>query len=95
MVSAKQRLKAAFREYYRSRGYGQRRTEKHVKSDLCAFVRNIAEYYDVTPGHVSSRMAGWAKSGLVPVSLDMYATMFVWHRTREGHVYWANRFGFY
>jgi len=99
MITAKQQLKVAFAAYYRRQGVGRKRIEKLVKADLCAYVRNVAASYDVPQGRVRRSMVRWATMAEAnpanPVDMGGYASMFTWHRSPEGHTYWANRFGFF
>ena len=99
MIAAKQLLKATFAAYYRRQGVGRKRMEKLLKADLCAYVRNVAASYGVPQSRVRISMTRWAtvKAGCPsnPVEIGGYASMFTWHRSPEGHTYWANRFGFF
>ncbi|MNJ09303.1 hypothetical protein D3C77_34470 [compost metagenome] len=89
MNRARKQLKAAFTLYYKRKGVGQRRLSKLVKSDVCAVIRNTASYYRQPQGYVRLRMQGWVGD------IEGMASMFIWHRSPEGHIYWANRFGFF
>lgn len=98
MISAKQQLKRAFRLYYKRQDVGRKRMEKLVKVDLCAYVRNVATAYEVTQSSVRRGMVlwgAWKNNPADPFDLSSYASMFQWHRSPEGHIYWANRFGFF
>ena len=99
MISAKQLLKTTFAAYYKRQGVGRKRMEKLLKADLCAYVRNVAGNYRVSPGRVRLSMRDWATIQATnpahPAELEGYASMFFWNRSPEGHTYWANRFGFF
>lgn len=95
MISAKQQLKVAFTAYYRRQGVGRRRIEKLVKADLCAYVRNLGAYYGKTLAEVRRAMRRWEVTADREQDLQASATMFPWYKSPEGHIYWANRFGFF
>lgn len=98
MIPAKQQLKRAFRAYYRRQGVGRKRMEKLVKADLCAYVRNVATAYNVPQSNVRRVMVLWGvwkNNPADPFDLSSYASMFYWQHSPEGHIYWANRFGFF
>lgn len=99
MISARQLLKATFATYYKRQGVGRKRMGKLLKADLCAYVRNVAASYGVPASRVRISMRKWATvtngNPANPVEIGGYASMFTWHRSPEGHTYWANRFGFF
>lgn len=98
MPTAKNLIKAQLRRYYRTQGVGIRRSEKRVKADFAAYERYVAHTYHCAVGVVRQSMPRWytqTPTSPLEAHLEGWAAMFPWHKTPEGHSYWARRFGFF
>lgn len=93
-MQALNQIKRELWSFYAVRGWGRKRTEKAVKSDLCAIVRHTARSIRGTAGF-ARQMLGHHATLHGPLTLQHAEAWFVWHNTPEGHTYWAHRFGYF